>query len=102
MNIPVLTNDTSPNGNDFLRVHSIVGQPTNGTVSILPDGTVTYTPEPGFHGDDEFMYRVCDSETNQCDEATVTVEVDPPPTSPVSAPAASKSVSNSRLIHPHF
>ncbi len=92
MNIPVLTNDTSPNGDNLLRVHSIVGQPTNGTVSILPDGTLTYTPEPGFQGDDEFMYRVCDSETNQCDEATVTVRVDPSPPSPVSAPAACKSV----------
>ena len=76
VNIDVLDNDTPSEGNK-LTVHSIVSDPSHGTVSIHPDGTVTYTPEPGFDGTDSFTYRVCHSETNQCDEATVTVTVEP-------------------------
>ncbi len=76
VNIPVLNNDFDPDGDDLTTVDSIITQPTNGTVSILPDGTVIYTPDTGFEGNDEFQYRVCDSE-NLCAEATVTVEVGP-------------------------
>ena len=33
-------------------------QPANGTVSVAPDGKITYTPNPGFTGTDEFVYRI--------------------------------------------
>ncbi len=87
-NIPVLDNDDSPDGN-VLTVRSIVDQPTGGAVTILPNGTVTYTPNPDFQGQDLFTYRVCNSVTNQCDEANVTMTVGLHP-SPVSAPVASE------------
>ena len=86
VNIPVLANDTAG-----LDVHSIVDQPTNGTVSILPDGTVTYTPDPGYVGQDVFTYRACDPATKQCTEANVTVTVGPP-ASPAPSPAACEFV----------
>ena len=86
VNIPVLEND----GPD-LTVHSIVIQPTNGNATILPDGTVTYTPDHGFEGVDVFNYKVCNPVTNQCTEATVTVAVDPPLLR-VQSPAASEFV----------
>ncbi len=38
--------------------------------------TVTYTPSPGFHGNDTFTYQMCDS-AGQCSTATVTVVVQP-------------------------
>ena len=76
VNIPVLDNDIDPDGDDLTTVDSILIQPTNGAVSKIPNGTVTYTPNPGFSGDDSFTYRVCDSD-NQCDEAVVTVTVGP-------------------------
>ncbi len=33
-------------------------QPANGTVSVAPDGKITYTPNPGFTGTDEFQYMI--------------------------------------------
>jgi hypothetical protein len=77
--IGVLANDIDPDG-DVLSVNSVT-QPANGTVVINPDNTVTYTPDPGFHGADFFSYEVCDP-AQACDSATVTVLVasvnDPP------------------------
>ena len=87
VNIPVLANDIDPEGDDLTAVDSIVSQPSDGTVSILPDGTVTYTPDLQFTGVDTFVYRVCDSK-NQCDDAKVTVTVEPdvpPPTGPIAS-----------------
>ncbi|QXP62537.1 tandem-95 repeat protein [Polaribacter sp. HaHaR_3_91] len=51
-------------------------QPTNGTVVTNGDGTVTYTPNPGFSGVDEFEYRICSSDfPDICDVAKVRVPV---------------------------
>ncbi len=69
--IDVLANDTDPEGDDL----SVTGvtQPANGTATINPDDTVTYTPNAGYTGDDAFSYTVSDGELE--DEGTVTVEV---------------------------
>jgi uncharacterized repeat protein (TIGR01451 family) len=51
-------------------------QPANGTIVQNPDGTITYTPNPGFTGVDVFEYSICSLEyPNICDVATVTVTV---------------------------
>ncbi|WP_165733994.1 tandem-95 repeat protein [Polaribacter sp. 20A6] len=51
-------------------------QPANGKVVTNGDGTVTYTPNPGFSGVDEFEYRICSSDFNNiCDVAKVRVPV---------------------------
>jgi hypothetical protein len=53
-------------------------QPANGTVAVNADGTVTYTPDPGFLGEDSFGYSICSSEypyPEACDFATVIVVV---------------------------
>lgn len=83
INIPVLANDFDPdnNDNDPIKIDSITNQPTNGTAGIRPDGTVVYKPNPNFVGEDTFTYQICDTE-NLCDEATVTVNVEPPPNEP--------------------
>jgi LPXTG-motif cell wall-anchored protein len=57
------------------------GPPANGAVSVNPDGTIDYTPDPDFSGTDTFTYTVCDVAGN-CSTATVTVtvnEVNDPP-----------------------
>jgi LPXTG-motif cell wall-anchored protein len=72
VNIPVLGND--PAG-PSLTIQSTT-PPTHGDVVINPDGTVTYTPDPGFSGIDTFTYTACDAE-NQCVTQTVTVTVKP-------------------------
>jgi len=77
VNIDVLANDSDPDGGP-LAVTSIPTAPTNGSVVIEPDSTVTYTPDPGFAGVDTFTYLVCDDE-GTCVEELVMVTVDGPP-----------------------
>ena len=55
--IPVLTNDTDPDG-DTLSVQSAT-QPANGSV-INNGASVTYTPAADFNGADSFTYTVSD------------------------------------------
>ncbi|WP_147678517.1 Ig-like domain-containing protein, partial [Algibacter pacificus] len=74
----LIVNDFDPEGDNIIINTTPVEVPTNGTVVINPDGTFTYTPNPGFVGEDTFTYEVCDDGTPQaCDQATVTVTVDP-------------------------
>ncbi len=77
--IPVLNNDSDPDS-DPLTV-TTVSDPPNGSVTINPDGTVTYTPDPNYNGEDSFTYTICDPD-NACDTATVTITIgalnDPP------------------------
>ncbi|MBP0003338.1 MAG: tandem-95 repeat protein [Cyanobacteria bacterium SBC] len=79
--LDVLSNDTDIDG-DTLSVSS-VGTPTNGTVALNPDGTVTYTPNAGFSGTDNFTYEVSDG--NLTDTATVALAVNPVNDAPVAA-----------------
>jgi len=48
-----------------------------GSVVLNNDGSVTYTPQAGFMGDDTFTYTLCDDDTPQpsCSTATVTVSI---------------------------
>ncbi len=77
--IDVLANDSDPDG-DELTVFDVT-QPSNGTVNINVDSTVTYTPDADFYGSDAFDYVASDGNGGK-DTATVSVEVysvnDPP------------------------
>jgi gliding motility-associated-like protein len=57
--IDVLANDRKPEGDQF--VLSLCGSPAHGIVVLNSDSTITYTPYPGFEGEDSFCYRICDS-----------------------------------------
>ncbi|MBX2885744.1 MAG: cadherin-like domain-containing protein [Granulosicoccus sp.] len=63
--IDVLANDIDPTGTG-LTITSVAGV-ENGTVDINADGTLTFTPAPGFTGDTGFLYVVQDGNG---DEAT--------------------------------
>ena len=53
-------------------------QPNNGTVVVNANGTITFKPNPNFHGLDSFMYRVCDNGLPVlCDSAWVRLKVNP-------------------------
>ncbi|MEO0403242.1 MAG: FG-GAP-like repeat-containing protein, partial [Bacteroidota bacterium] len=53
--------DYDPDG-DPLDLMSMVGTaPSNGTVIINQDGTISYTPDPGFTGIDSFTYFLTDN-----------------------------------------
>ncbi|WP_425100643.1 Ig-like domain-containing protein [Tropicibacter sp. S64] len=54
-----------------------VGTPANGTAVLNGNGTVTYTPNPGFTGTDSFTYELRDT-GGLGDQGTVTVTVNPP------------------------
>src|SRR5258708_4872203 len=54
------------------------GGPANGTLSLNPDGSFTYTPNAGFHGADSFTY-VANDGFSDSNTATVTLAVDTPP-----------------------
>ena len=69
--IPVLTNDTDPDG-DPLTVVSATAP--NGTVVINANGTITYTPAANFNGTDIITYTISDGQGGTS-TATVTVTV---------------------------
>lgn len=79
--IPVLANDSDPDG-DKLTVSGI-GKPHHGEVTVGPDGSLLYRPDPKFTGDDRFSYTVKDAHGAD-DSASVTVSVTPAP--PISGP----------------
>ncbi len=72
----VLNNDTDIDG-DMLTVTSVTA-PQNGTVVINPDGTLTYTPNAGYEGMDQFTYTIQDGQGGT-DTATVNIEVSATP-----------------------
>lgn len=67
--IDVLANDTDVDG-DQLSVAEVT-QGAEGSVTIDPEGTVTYAPGPGFRGADTFTYTATDGSGTS--NATVTV-----------------------------
>ena len=77
----VTDNDNEPEG-DNVTV-TVLDSTDNGTMTILPDGTWTFTPDPDFTGNDQFVYMVCDDGSPvACDSATVSItvlEVNDPP-----------------------
>jgi len=77
--IPIIDND---GGSTFPLDPSsieIVSQPQNGTLTVNPDGTVTFKPNPGYTGPVTFSYRVKDSAGNWSNVATVSITVEPNP-----------------------
>ncbi|WMX14574.1 cadherin-like domain-containing protein [Aureispira sp. CCB-E] len=77
LNDNVLTNDTDVEGDNQVGGVSLVTGPTNGSLTLNPDGTYSYTPtNPNFSGNDEFVYSVCDNGSPQvCDTATVYITI---------------------------
>jgi hypothetical protein len=71
----VLRNDAAPDVGDLLTA-ILVDSPTNGTLTLNPDGSFTYEPNLNFFGTDSFTYRANDG-TADSDLATVTITVNP-------------------------
>ena len=72
VDVEVLINDSDPNNQTLIVTGTT--QASNGTVSVNPDGTVEYTPDDGFTGDDQFNYTIC-NEDGACDTALVVITV---------------------------
>ena len=72
--IPVLANDS------FEGTPVVTGTtpPSNGTLTINADNTITYTPNPGFFGADSYTYMVTSGGVTETATVTVTVVSTPP------------------------
>ncbi len=79
INIVVMANDALPTTGAF-NIQSTT-PPSNGTITVLPNGTIDYTPNVDFFGVDTFTYTLADA-SGRTSTATVTVTVknvqDPP------------------------
>ncbi|TOG07864.1 RTX toxin, partial [Vibrio parahaemolyticus] len=78
--IKVLGNDTFEGDDKVVSLDTNNG-PANGTVSINPDGSVTYTPNDNYHGTDSFTYIVTSGGVSEF--TTVSVDVTPVNDAPV-------------------
>ncbi len=59
---------------DEITWFNIIEPPVNGVVNGNPDGTIDYTPNPGFSGTEIITYESCDA-NGICTEATITITV---------------------------
>ncbi|MFW1506114.1 tandem-95 repeat protein [Vibrio parahaemolyticus] len=78
--IKVLVNDTFEGDDQVVSLDTNNG-PANGTVSVNPDGSVTYTPNDNYHGTDSFTYIVTSGGVSE--STTVNVDVTPVNDAPV-------------------
>ena len=72
--IDVLVNDFDPDGDPITIVDIILAEHPKGTVEDNGDGTLTYSPTPGWWGGDSFQYTIID-DCGGTATATVTLDV---------------------------
>ncbi len=80
----LLANDTDVDIGDTLTAFVVSG-PANGSLSLAPDGSFSYSPNLNFNGNDTFSYRACDG-AGACMMAQVTITVTPANDPPVAVP----------------
>ena len=77
----LLANDIDVDMDALTIITTPVSGPSNGSVTINPDGTFTYTPNTDFNGTDSFTYQINDG--NSTSRADVTINVTPENDAPV-------------------
>jgi hypothetical protein len=70
----VLGNDSGPDGDALTAVK--VSDPTHGSVTLIPDGSFSYTPAADYSGSDSYTYKANDG-TVDSNVGTVTITVVP-------------------------
>ncbi|MEE8584063.1 MAG: Ig-like domain-containing protein, partial [Acidobacteriota bacterium] len=81
--LDVLANDSDPDGDPL--VVAAVTQAAHGLVNLSSSGSLTYTPQPDYSGQDSFGYTIRDGRGGQ-DSAVVTITVRPVNDAPEAAP----------------
>ncbi|RZL50211.1 MAG: hypothetical protein EOP00_05365, partial [Pedobacter sp.] len=78
VNIPLLVNDI-PSNPANLSSYTVPTTSAHGTIVKNANGTVTYTPNTGYYGQDTFTYTICTTinGTTTCDDGVVTVNISP-------------------------
>jgi len=74
---PILKNDDDIDGRLDPESVAVVSLPDHGSVAAADSGTIAYTPDPGFGGNDRYTYVVRDG-AGGADTAAVRVRVRPP------------------------
>ncbi len=69
--------DNDPEGTALTVTTTPVAGPTNGLVTLAATGAFTYTPNPGYFGNDTFTYQIADA-SGQTATAVVTITTSPP------------------------
>ncbi len=78
--VAVLANDSDPDGQPLTVASATNG--ANGTTTVNLNGTITYTPNAGFSGTDQFTYTVTDGCGTVTATVIITVNAPPPPPPP--------------------
>lgn len=90
--IDVLANDVDPEG--AVLTITATTDPDHGTLTINPDGTISYAPDENYHGADSFTYTIADGDGGT-DTATVSMTVVPVNDDPEAADAVFSIEENS-------
>jgi len=90
VDINVLNNDVPSSAIDASSV-IITTQPQHGSCTVSSTGVVTYRPNAGYYGTDNFVYKVSNNGNSQSDIAQVTVTVGGPVAAPVFDPGLTAS-----------
>jgi VCBS repeat-containing protein len=69
----ILANDTDPENAPLIPY--LDSGPTHGTLSLLANGSIVYTPNPNYFGTDSFTYYVKDDLGLKSNNATVTITI---------------------------
>ena len=91
----VLANDTDAQSNPLTAV--LGTGPSNGTLSLSPNGSFTYTPATGFAGSDSFTYRANDGNLSS-NLATVSISVNVVNTAPIAVADSYLTNQNTALV----
>ncbi|WP_442771199.1 retention module-containing protein, partial [Zoogloea ramigera] len=94
--VTVLTNDSDPDGDPISVTRATA---PNGTVTLNPDGTLRYVPNPDFNGTDTITYTISDGKGGTA-TATVTVNVTPVNDPPVARPDTASTNEDTPVILP--
>jgi hypothetical protein len=69
-------NDDPGDGPASIDSHT---EPASGSLGLAGNGAFTYTPDPGFEGDDSFTYRIVDQDGDLAyGHVSITVAAPPP------------------------
>ncbi|KOH46635.1 Ig-like domain-containing protein [Sunxiuqinia dokdonensis] len=85
VDIPVLDNDSDPQGNLDGTSLVVISEPSHGTWLVNDDYTITYIPEAGYVGTDQFTYQIFDTDPCEVmsDQAVVTITILKPNQAPI-------------------
>lgn len=98
--VNVVANDTVSDGHVDPSSAATTAGPTNGTTTDVGDGTIMYTPQPGWWGTDSFSYELCGPGDSACNTAVATITVTAAPTTTTSTTTSTTVAPSTTTIPP--